>query len=145
MTERDAESIDPRLVEVHSCLVHDYCPLVDFDKWRVAAICASEHNSADAILQMERHNQTDEVFVLLRGEAVLFAGDGHSGCGVDAIQHAKMDALRAYNVRQGVWHACALGSDAVVLVVENRDTGEDNSDFVLLTAEQRKLIMGACS
>ncbi|HAI86728.1 MAG TPA: hypothetical protein DCL63_07050 [Firmicutes bacterium] len=145
MTAHDVEPIDPRLVEVCSCLVDDYSPLVDFGKWRVASICASEYNSGDAIRQMERHNETDEVFVLLQGESILFAGDGQGGCGVGAIDCARMDSLRVYNVRKGVWHACALGPDAIVLVIENSDTGAGNSDHAQLTPDQRKLVMDACA
>ena len=76
----DGLAIDPQLIEVSSCLVDDYYPLVDSEKWCVAAICASEHNCADGIGQMERHNETDEVFVLMRGESVLFVATGQCEC-----------------------------------------------------------------
>jgi ureidoglycolate hydrolase len=138
-------AIDPQLIEVSSCLVDDYYPLVDSEKWCVAAICASEHNCADGIGQMERHNETDEVFVLMRGESVLFVATGQCECGIGRISNVKMDSLRVYNVKRGVWHACALGSDAVVLVVENSGTGRSNSDYAQLTTGQRRLVMDACA
>lgn len=138
-------AIDSQLVEVSSCLVNDYSPLVESGQWRVAAICASEHNSADAITQIERHNETDEVFVLIRGKSILFAATGQGERGIGRIDNVEMESLRVYNVKRGVWHACALGSDAVVVVVENSGTGRRNSDYAQLTTDQRRLVMDACA
>ena len=138
-------TIDPRLIEVKSCLVDDYSPLVEYGRWRVAAICPSERNSADAIGQMERHNETDEVFVLMRGRSVLFAAMGQCEQGIGKIINVEMEPLRVYNVKRGVWHVCALGPDAVVLVVENSGTGTSDSDYAQLMADQRKLVMDACT
>lgn len=138
-------TIDPRLIEVGSCLVDDYSPLVEYGQWRVAAICASEHNSADAIMQLERHNETDEVFVLMRGRAILFAATGQCEWGTGRINNVEMEPLQVYNVKRGVWHACALGPDAVVLVVENSGTGRSNSDYAQLMTDQRRLVMDACA
>ena len=138
-------TIDPRLIEVKSCLVDDYSPLVDSGQWCVAAICTSEHNSAGAIGQMERHNETDEVFVLMRGKSVLFVATGQCERGIGKIINVEMEPLRVYNVKRGVWHACALGPDAVVLVVENSDTGGSNSDYAQLMMDQRKSVMDACA
>jgi len=140
----DGLTIDPRLIEVSSCLVDDYSPLVEHGQWRVAAICASEHNSADAIKQLERHNETDEVFVLMRGKAILFAATGQGESGTGRINNVEMEPLRVHNVKRGVWHACALGPDAVVLVVENSGTGRSNSDYSQLTTDQRRLVIDTC-
>ena len=138
-------AIDPRLIEVSSCLVYDYSPLVDSGQWCVAAICASERNSADAIGQMERHNETDEVFVLMRGKSVLFVAAGQCGGGIGRIDSVEMEPLRVYNVKRGVWHACALAPDSVVLVIENSGTGRSNSDYTPLTRDQRRLVMDECA
>jgi len=138
-------TIDPRLIEVKSCLVDDYLPLVEYGRWRVAAICTSEHNSAGAIGQMERHNETDEVFVLMRGKSVLFVATGQCERGIGKIINVEMEPLRVYNVKRGVWHACALGPDAVVLVVENSGTGRSNSDYSQLTTDQRRLVIDTCA
>jgi len=137
--------IDSQLIEISSCLVDDYSPLVEYGEWRVAAISASEHNSADAIMQLERHSETDEVFVLMRGRAILFAAADQGRWVTGRIDSVEMETLRVYNVKRGVWHACALGPDAVVLVVENSGTGSSNSDYSQLTMDQRRLVMDACA
>ena len=138
-------AIDSQLIEVSSCLVDDYSPLVESGQWRVAAICTSEQNSADAIMQLERHNETDEVFVLMRGKAILFIATGQGEWGTGKINNVEMESLQVYNVKRGVWHACALGPDAVVLVVENSGTGRSNSDYSQLTTDQRRLVIDTCA
>jgi hypothetical protein len=40
-----------------------------------------------------------------------------------------------YNIPRGVFHTHALSEDAVVLVVENRDTGDHNTDFLPIGPE----------
>jgi hypothetical protein len=45
-----------------------------------------------------------------------------------------------YNVKRGVWHTVVLCRGGSVLIVENRDTGEENSDYSPLDPKQRVLI-----
>jgi hypothetical protein len=37
-----------------------------------------------------------------------------------------------YNVTKGEWHGIVVSSDALVMVVENSDTTEENSDYIYL-------------
>jgi hypothetical protein len=46
-----------------------------------------------------------------------------------------------YNVKKKVWHSHTLSEDAMVLVVENRDTTYDNSPFCPLTRDQQDFIV----
>jgi len=126
-------AISPRLLEIRSCLVHDYEPLIDYGAWRVAAICSSERNAVDGVKSLERHNETDEVFLLLAGRAFLIIGEGDAS--VETFHAVAMEPLKAYNVKRGVWHSCVLDTDSVVLVVENRDTTHLNSEFLDLPSE----------
>ena len=112
-----------------------YKPLVDYDTWRVAILNYGPDLEVSAITRMQRHNETDEVFVLLAGRCLLFTGEGEG-----RVERVFAEDLRPgllYNVRRGVWHHHTLSPDAKVLVVENRDTTYDNSPFTDLTAEQR--------
>ena len=88
---------------------------------------------------MQRHDETDEVFVLLRGRCILFVGDGNDEAGT--IHAVDQEPLKVYNVKRGVWHNHTLSEDASVLVVENRDTTVDNSPFTDLTADQKEFIV----
>jgi len=85
---------------------------------------------------MQRHNETDEVFVLLSGRCILFVGEG-----AETIERVYAEPLvpgQVYNVKQAVWHTHTLSKDAKVLVVENRDTTYDNSPFIDLSEIQHR-------
>lgn len=126
------------LLEVSSHDGPGYLPVVDSGAWRVALMNRSDKCTPGAVASMERHNETDEVFVLLHGRAILFVGEaGEGDTAVERIDRCRMELGKAYNVRRAAWHACALSRDAKVLIVENRDTTEANSDCVRLDDAQR--------
>lgn len=133
--------MNSKLLEIHSCVVNNYEPLVDYGTWRVAAISSPEGGRADSVKSVHKHNETDEVFLLLKGRGVLFIGEG--GERVEAFHAVEMEALTLYNVKRGVWHASALESDSIVLAVENRDTTRTNSEYLDLPSEARRQISDA--
>lgn len=128
--------IDPSLLEIHAHDAPAYRPLVDYGAWRVAVLNACDDLRPERLARVQRHDETDEVFVLLRGRCILFVGDGRGADDAGAIHAADLEPGKVYNVRRGVWHTHTLGPDASVLVVENRDTTGDNSPFCDLTADQ---------
>jgi ureidoglycolate hydrolase len=115
-----------------------YKPLVDFGEWRVAILRYLDALQPDRINSMERHTATDEVFVLLRGTGVLILG----GCQafVKEIYPQVMEIGIIYNVKCNIWHTILLSHDSSVLLVENRDTTTDNTEYTNLTPEQSFLI-----
>ena len=131
--------IPEKLLEVREHTTEGYRPLVDFSAWRVAVLNYSPELRPENITAMQRHNETDEVFVLLRGRCLLYIGAGESA--VTQVYAEDMAPLKVYNVRKGVWHHHALSEDAMVLVVENRDTTYDNSPFCQLTETQRREVV----
>ena len=124
----------PALLDIHEYNGPGYRPLVDFDHWRVAVLNFSADLLPEHLTSMQRHNDTDEVFVLLAGRCILFTGEGTDT--VTRIHAEDLQPNRVYNVRQGGWHTHTLSPDARVLVVENRDTTYDNSPFTPLTDPQ---------
>lgn len=132
------EAISEQLLEVREHCGTGYLPLVDFESWRVAVLNFAEELRAEEITRMQRHNETDEVFVLLKGRCILFVGEGDET--VTAIRARDLSPHQLYNVKQGVWHHHTLSEDAMVLVVENRDTTYDNSPFCALSGIQQEKI-----
>ena len=116
-----------------------YLPLVDFANWRVAMLRYIDELMPDRIDTMQRHDETDEVFVLLAGRCILFLGEGAGT--VDAIYAEDMQPLKLYNVKRGAWHTHTLNEDATVLIVENCDTTDQNSPQVTLSAEQKRQLV----
>jgi mannose-6-phosphate isomerase-like protein (cupin superfamily) len=131
-------SVSEKLLEVREHDKDGYSPLVDFESWRVAILNFSNDLLPENIKAMQRHNETDEVFVLLAGRCILFIGDGNKE--VTDIFAENMQPFKIYNVKKSVWHSHTLSRDAKVLIVENRDTTFDNSPFSPLTDTQRKKI-----
>lgn len=114
------------LLEIKEHTESNYKALVFYDKWRVALLNSHERFVRDNITQLERHVETDETFVLLKGKAALYIGDGDEyDCG--NISMIILEPYKLYNVKKGVWHNIATADDTSVLVVENSDTTPENS------------------
>ncbi|MBQ3356201.1 MAG: cupin [Oscillospiraceae bacterium] len=99
-----------------------YQPVHDFASWRVAYLNCQESNTAEGMRYIERHNETDEIFVLLNGEATLLIGEERAP--------VVMEKFKTYNVKQGVWHNVIVSRDVKILIVENSNTSEENSDYL---------------
>ena len=131
--------IDESVLQVATYDGDGYAPVVDYESWRVALLNTIDECREENLTYMERHDRSDEVFVLLKGTCVLVIGDGSDELGT--ITPHKMEAGLFYNVRRGSWHACALSPDTSVLIVENRDTGKHNSTYVDLHDAQKAQIV----
>jgi len=99
-----------------------YARVMEFGAWTVALMNYSENRDMchREHPRIERHNETDEVFVLLEGEALMIIGEEK--------REYVMEKNKVYNVRAGVWHATLLSKDAKLLIVENSDTSGANSE-----------------
>jgi len=126
-------------LQIHEHNGEGYLPLVDFESWRVALLNWEAELDADKLTTVQRHEETDEVFVLLSGRCVLFV----ASCGENPedIHGEFLEPLKLYNVPKGCWHNHALDRDARVLIVENRETTAENSPHRGLSMEQQKKLV----
>lgn len=123
------------MVQREACCGVDICawdaegfaPVAEYGGWRVALMRASEAYQPENLTTLQKHNETDEVFVLLSGLCILVLSDEEAPQSLTGI---RLLPGRVYNVRKGVWHTHYLSKDAAVLVVENRDTSKENSPRV---------------
>jgi hypothetical protein len=127
--------LNESLLEVSEYTGEGYLPLIDYESWRVAILRYIDELLPQNIGKMQRHNETDEVFVLLAGRCILFLGEGDEL--ISEIYAQDMQPLKLYNVKKGCWHTHTLSPDATVLIVENRDTTLHNSPEISLDLEQR--------
>jgi hypothetical protein len=130
--------IPAKLIEVGEYSGPGYRPLVDYRAWRVALMNYTPDLTPDRICRMQRHDETDEVFVLLAGRCILFLMEDRADASVHSVD---MQLFRLYNVRRGAWHSHTFSPDARVLIVENADTSDANSPFLDLTPAQRAEIV----
>ena len=93
-----------------------------YGTWRIAYLNYAPMFTKEGITYLERHNETDEVFVLLEGTASLFMGEKDV--------ETPMEKFRSYIVKKGAWHNIVVSEDAKVLIVENADTGKSNSEYL---------------
>jgi len=98
-----------------------YSTVMRYERWRVAFLNYAPRFDGELIERVERHMLTDEVFVLLEGEATLIIGESET--------KYPMERHKIYNVKAGVWHAVAVSRDAKILIVENEDTSPANTEY----------------
>ncbi|WFR59357.1 hypothetical protein QA584_09780 [Anaerocolumna sp. AGMB13025] len=121
-------------IDITSYDEEGYKPLIDFGAWRVAELRYCEELEIQNLKSMQKHNETDEVFVLLSGSCTLFTGG--KGDTIHEMDGVAMKPMELYNVKRGVWHTHTLDKEGTVLIVENQDTSDNNSPTVMLNEEQ---------
>ena len=131
--------MNEKLLEIHEFKGIGYKPLIDYGSWRVAILRYIDELIPDRIERVERHNETDEVFVLLAGRAIWFIGEGDSG--LTELTPRVLEPGKLYNVKCSTWHNVVLSKDASVLLVENCNTGIENSDYAALNSHLRRIIV----
>jgi hypothetical protein len=109
-----------------------YRPVVDYQAWRVAILNYIEELLPENIDTVQQHVETDEVFVLLAGQCILFTVEVN-GDTPTKICACPMEAGKIYNVPKGVYHTHTLTPGTKVLIVENADTNDGNSPRVMLS------------
>ncbi|HTP08869.1 MAG TPA: hypothetical protein VMP08_11505 [Anaerolineae bacterium] len=127
--------INRQLLDITEYTDVGYLPLIRYGAWRGAILNYIDELLPQNIGKMQRHDNTDEVFVLLKGRCILFVAEGTDR--VEKIHAADMQPLKLYNMKRGTWHTHTLDEQATVLIIENEDTGLDNSPEIELTIEQR--------
>ncbi|MCR5836753.1 MAG: hypothetical protein K6G88_09620 [Lachnospiraceae bacterium] len=131
--------MDKKYIDITSYDGEGYEPLVHFESWRCAVLRYIDELELENLTDMQKHNETDELFILLEGECVLFTGgQGDELNDFDAI---KMEPLKVYNVKKGTFHTHTLKKDTTVLIVENDNTYDYNSPKIWFDAEQKAKVV----
>jgi hypothetical protein len=130
------KAVPENLLEISEYTGEGYRPLIDYGEWRVAILRYIDELLPENISRMQRHVETDEVFVLLSKRCLLFLGDGAESIG--EIHAQDMLPLRLYNIKRGTWHTHTLSEEATVLIVENGNTAAANSPEIRLSVAQRQ-------
>lgn len=109
-------------IEIKDYTGEGYKPVHDFNGWRVAYLNCGEKCREGGVKYIERHNESDEVFVLLCGSATMLVGEKR--------ERLEIEKYKTYVVKKGVYHAVVLSEDARFIIVENSNTSKDNSDYI---------------
>lgn len=104
-----------------------------FEGWKVAFITSAEQYGE--LKTVKRHTQTDEIFVLVKGEATIFSADGD-----EPLLATPLEKEKLYSVKKNTWHHVQVSKDALLVVVENSDTSKENTQTKILTVDEIKEI-----
>lgn len=104
------------------------------EKWMVGIKNWKPANDIANTNCLERHNQTDELFVLLSGKCVLlFANEVNGELVIEAVD---MEPMKVYNIPATLWHNTVTQKDTKLILVEDSSTGMANSDILDLNEAQ---------
>jgi len=132
-------NLNTSLIEIHETQSPGFVPMVDSAHWRVAFLNFEGDSLPNKLKEFQRHDESDEVFVLLTGRCILFLGGKESA--VCHIYAQELEPHKIYKVRRRVWHAQALSPGTKLLIVENRNTSPVNSPRLDFTDHQRTEIL----
>jgi hypothetical protein len=107
--------------------------MLDFKGWRVAVLRYFDGVAPEGFHRVERHRNTNEVFILTAGAADLIVCDGDVAPTTTSV--FPMDVNAVYNIRQAVWHHVVMSRDAHIILFERSDTGLATTDYAELAPQ----------
>jgi hypothetical protein len=126
------------MIEIKKCDSSGYNRVVEYDKWTVANLATCPDTYLEKIDSFQKHFETDEVFVLLKGSAMLFILESDE-FNIEKLKTYKLEPNKVYNVCKNTYHQHILGDDSNVLIIENSNTSDDlNSKRLYLDDQEIK-------
>lgn len=108
------------------------------EKWTVGIKNWKPANDITGIDCLERHNQTDELFVLISGSCTLvYANETPSGLTLECVN---MEPKKVYNIPATLWHNTITEKETKMILIEDSNTSMENSDIYPLDADQIAVI-----
>ena len=113
-------------LEIYSSEEPGFKPMVNFGAWRTAISNGPSEYKRKEVKSLSRHLETDEVFILVKGSGLLLTAGSADAPG--EVKKTWMESGVMYNVTKATWHGTILLPGAKVMIVENRETGPENSE-----------------
>ncbi len=108
------------------------------EKWTVGIKNWKPENDITGITCLERHNITDELFVLLAGRCTLiYANETESGLKLEKVE---MEPMKVYNIPTGLWHNTVTQPGVKLVLIEDSACSGANSDILDLTQSQLETV-----
>lgn len=105
------------------------------EKWCIGLKNWKPANDITGISNLERHNTTDEMFVLLNGECTLIQGDTLEE-GKMFFKAYPMEKGKLYVIPKSVWHNTITQKDTKLVLIEDSNCSGENSDVRELTMDE---------
>lgn len=123
------------MIEEYFHPIQGYNPFIIRDGWQVAQLNYLPGYGFEEIDRIEVHNKTDEVFVLVKGRAVLIAANV-SNEGDIKWDLRNMVVGVTYNIPAGMWHNIAMDKDAQLVIIEKDNTHLQDCTYLELKESQ---------
>lgn len=130
-----------KLIELYQYENEGYDPSLIREGWQVAFLNYAEAESLERIDKLDIHYNTDEVFILLAGKAVLIAADIKG----DEIKYDLIDMQPGiiYNIPKNTWHKIAMYQGSKVCIVERDNTHVSDFEFYNLSVDKQLELQNA--
>jgi hypothetical protein len=125
-----------QLIEEYIHTGTGYNPFLIRNNWQVAQLNHVVGQGLDDLVKIDVHLNTDEVFILLKGQVVLIAAEKNE----DRISFklVKMEEGVTYNIPKMMWHNIAMSEDAQVIIIEDANTHLGDFEYYYLNATQKE-------
>ncbi len=122
-------------IEQYTTKENGYHPFLIRDGWQVAQLNYIDTQKIENIDKLDIHNHTDEVFILLKGKAVLIVATLNQNTPEFEIELMKPNIT--YNIPQKTWHNIAMEEGSEVIIIEKSNTHLSDFEFYYLTEDKR--------
>ncbi|WP_035345233.1 cupin domain-containing protein [Haploplasma modicum] len=122
------------LIEIYEYNNSGYAKLMSYKEWRVAMLNFANELKIENIDYVEAHNMTDEVFVLLSGSCQMILMDFQDEQ-LKKIEIVNLEPNKIYNIPKNIYHSHVLSPNTKLLIIEQEDTSDHNSNRIYLTSE----------
>ena len=132
----EIRDIEMSTIEKYSIKDEGYHPFLIREGWQVAQLNYDNNQKVENITKLDIHHQTDEVFILLKGKAVLITARLE-----EDQPELELELMRpeiTYNIPQNTWHNIAMQEGSEVIIIEKSNTHISDFDFYQLTDEKQK-------
>lgn len=125
-----------KLIEKYQISENGYHPFLIRDGWQVAQLNYTPEQEIGNIEKLDIHHLTDEVFILLKGNAVLIGAE-INGNDVNFKVELMLPHI-TYNIPVDTWHNIAMSQDCEIIIVEKSNTHKGDFEFFQLSAEKKQ-------
>ena len=112
-----------------------YSTLLSSGYWKIAI---SNSEEKEIVKDISRHLETDESFILLEGTGYIITAKEKEGKLLFDWHEISPGVI--YTVEKNEWHVHKWDENTKVLIIENSDTSDLNSDKYILTEEEKAFL-----
>lgn len=110
------------MINVISCKNAGFSSVFKSDTWQIATVTYAPQYSKEGFTHMKKHLNTDEVFVLVNGSAVIHTYEDGS------IKTVNVEREKIYCIEKNTWHYLEISADALLVAVENSEVLPEDTE-----------------